>query len=125
MPRVTGDFAGLLKSAADGAIDLSEAAFALRACVGVVIATADYPRANTPVSGLPHDVDLGSDAQIFWGNSKVENGSVSSGGGRVLTVTGLGNDLPSARQRAYDAVHALAGRMHARNLTFRTDIGKF
>jgi phosphoribosylamine--glycine ligase len=125
MPRVTGDFAALLKSAADGAIDLSEAAFALRACVGVVLATADYPRANTPVSGLPHDVDLGPDAQIFWGNSKVENGSVSSGGGRVLTVTGLGNDLNAARSRAYDAVQALAGRMHARDLTFRTDIAKF
>jgi phosphoribosylamine--glycine ligase len=70
-------------------------------------------------------VDLGVDAQVFWGNSKTENGSVSSGGGRVLTVTGLGNDLNAARSRAYDAVQALAGRMHARDLTFRTDIAKF
>ncbi len=125
MPRVTGDFAALLKSAADGALDLSTAAFATRACVGVVVASADYPRTSTPVSGLPLDVDLGLDAQVFWGGSTVENGTVSSGGGRVLTVTGLGNDLVAARLRAYDAVHDLAARINARDLTYRTDIAKF
>jgi phosphoribosylamine--glycine ligase len=90
-----------------------------------VIATADYPRSSTPVSGLPLDVDLGLDAQVFWGGSKVEDGAVSSGGGRVLTVTGLGNDLVAARLRAYDAVHDLAARINVRDLTYRTDIAKF
>lgn len=124
MPRVTGDLAALLKSAADGALDLSAAAFATRACVGVVIASADYPRSSTPVGGLPVDVDLGLDAQVFWGGSTIEDGTISSGGGRVLTVTGLGNDLISARLRAYDAVHDLAARINARELTYRTDIAK-
>jgi phosphoribosylamine--glycine ligase len=125
MPRVTGDFAALLKSAADGALDLSAAAFATRACVGVVIASADYPRSSTPIAGLPVNVDLGLDAQVFWGTSSVKDGSVSSAGGRVLTVTGLGNDLASARLRAYDAVQELAGRIDAAgDLTYRTDIAK-
>lgn len=125
MPRVTGDFAALLKSAADGAVDVSAAAFATRACVGVVLATADYPRSNTPIAGLPPDVELGLDAHVFWGGSTIDNGSVSSGGGRVLTVTGLGNDLPSARRRAYDAVQELASRLGSRDLTYRTDIAQF
>ncbi len=76
MPRVTGDFAALLKSAADGALDLSAASFAARACVGVVVATADYPRSSTPLSGLPRDVDLGLDAQVFWGGSSVDGGTI-------------------------------------------------
>jgi phosphoribosylamine-glycine ligase len=43
----------------------------------------------------------------------------------VLTVTGLGNDLASARLRAYDAVQELAGRIDAAgDLTYRTDIAK-
>jgi phosphoribosylamine---glycine ligase len=126
MPRVTGDFAELLKSAADGAIDLSAAAFAARACVGVVLATAEYPRSSTPIDGLPANIDLGLDAQAFWGGSKVQNGNVASGGGRVLTVTGLGDDLTLARQRAYDAVRDLAGRINAPGrLSYRTDIAKF
>ncbi|HEV3153316.1 MAG TPA: phosphoribosylamine--glycine ligase [Candidatus Baltobacteraceae bacterium] len=124
MPRVTGDFAELLMSAAGGAIDLSAASFASRACVGVVLATADYPRTSTPIDALPADVDLGLDAQAFWGTSTVaDDGTVSSGGGRVLTVTGLGNDLESARTRAYDAVRDLATRIPNRDLlTYRSDI---
>lgn len=127
MPRVTGDFAELLKSAADGALDLSAAAFAARACVGVVLATADYPRTSGPIDGLPANVVLGLDAHAFWGGSKTgENGLVSSSGGRVLTVTGLGDDLNLARARAYDAVHDLASRIDAPGrLTYRTDIAHF
>ncbi|HLI94937.1 MAG TPA: phosphoribosylglycinamide synthetase C domain-containing protein, partial [Candidatus Baltobacteraceae bacterium] len=71
------------------------------------------------------DVDLGLDAQVFWGTSSVTDGSVSSGGGRVLTVTGLGNDLVAARLRAYDAVHDLAARIKSSgDLTYRTDIAR-
>ena len=124
MPRVTGDFAQLLKSAADGVLDLSASGFAARACVGVVLATADYPRSSTPINGLPQNVDLGLDAQAFWGTSTLsDDGTVASSGGRVLTITGLGDDLESARQRAYDAVRDLASRMHAPGaLTYRSDI---
>jgi phosphoribosylamine--glycine ligase len=125
MPRVAGDFAQLLKTAADGAVDLSAASFASRACVGVVIATADYPRSSTPVSGLPKNVECGTDAQVFWGGSSVEDGAVRSGGGRVLTVTGLGDDLESARKRAYDAVRDLASRIdNAQQLSYRSDIAR-
>ncbi len=126
MPRVTGDFAQLLRSAADGALDLSAAGFSARACVGVVLASAHYPSASTPVEGLPRTFDLGPDTQSFWGTSTLENdGEVRSGGGRVLTITGVGSDLDSARARAYTAVRDFAA--HTRNaeqLTYRTDIAK-
>jgi phosphoribosylamine--glycine ligase len=125
MPRVTGDFAQLLKTAADGAVDLSVASFAARACVGVVIATSDYPRSSVPVEGLPQNVDCGVDAQVFWGGSSVQDGAVRSGGGRVLTVTGLGDDLDAARKRAYDAVRHLASRIrNANELSYRSDIAQ-
>jgi phosphoribosylamine---glycine ligase len=124
MPRISGDFAGLLKSAAEGAMDLSLASLSEQHCVGVVLATSDYPRSNTPLAGLNPDVALGHDVQVFWGGSSLENGTVKSGGGRVLTVSALGDDLASARARAYDAVHALAGRIGTNELTYRTDIAK-
>ncbi|HTZ55446.1 MAG TPA: phosphoribosylamine--glycine ligase [Candidatus Acidoferrum sp.] len=124
MPRVSGDFAGLLKSCADGAMDLSLASLSAQECVGVVLATSNYPRSNTPLAGLNPDVALGDGVQAFWGASSLENGTVKSGGGRVLTVSALGDDLATARTRAYDAVHALAGRIGTRDLTYRTDIAK-
>ncbi len=124
MPRVRGDFAGLLKSCADGAMDLSLASLSDQHCVGVVLATSDYPRTSKALAGLNPDVALGEGVQAFWGGSSLENGTVHSGGGRVLTVSALGDDLATARTRAYDAVRALADRIGTRDLTYRTDIAK-
>ena len=122
MPRINGDFAALLKSAADGAMDLSLASFSAQTCVGVVLATSDYPRTSTPLSGLNPDVSLGEGCQAFWGGTQLDNGTVKSSGGRVLTVTALGDDVASARAHAYEAVKTLAGRIGTRDLTYRTDI---
>ncbi len=124
MPRIGGDFAQLLKSAADGAMDLSLATLSSQSCAGVVLATSDYPRTNTPLRGLSADVSLDEGCQAFWGGSTLVDGKVNTGGGRVLTVTALGDDLERARNRAYDAVKTLARRIGTSSLTYRTDIGK-
>ncbi|HEU5479212.1 MAG TPA: phosphoribosylamine--glycine ligase [Candidatus Tumulicola sp.] len=122
MPRVRGDFAALLRSAADGAMDLSLAALSAQSCAGVVLATSDYPRSSTPLAGLTADVSLPEGCQAFWGGSRRVDGTVEAGGGRVLTVTALGDELDEARRRAYEAVRALAGRLGSSALTYRTDI---
>jgi phosphoribosylamine---glycine ligase len=122
LPRIGGDFAQLLQSVAGGAMDLSLATFSQQRCVGVVLATQDYPRSNTALAGLNADVSLGDGCRAFWGASRRENGTVSTGGGRVLTVTALGDDLGEARTRAYASVKELAGRLGTNALTYRTDI---
>ncbi len=124
MPRVAGDFAELLASAAEGAMDLSLASLSSTACVGVVLATTDYPRSSTPLHGLNPDVGLGKGCQAFWGATKLAGGTVEASGGRVLTVTATGEGVEDARTRAYEAVRALAGRLGAAGLTFRTDIAR-
>jgi phosphoribosylamine---glycine ligase len=122
LPRIGGDFALLLESVAQGAMDLSLTTTSQQYCVGVVLATSDYPRSNTPLVGLSPDVSLGDGCRAFWGASQRVDGTVGSGGGRVLTVTALGDDLTAARSHAYDAVKRLAGRLGTDALTYRTDI---
>jgi phosphoribosylamine--glycine ligase len=113
MPRINGDFALFLKSAADGMLDPGAASLSERSCVGVVLASADYPRTSAAVPDLPHDLALPEKVHAFWG----------AGSGRVLTVSALGDDLSSARTRAYDAVRDLTQRFgSATGLTFRRDI---
>jgi phosphoribosylamine--glycine ligase len=122
LPRIGGDFAALLASVARGSMDLSLASETHESCVGVVLATSDYPRSNTPLKGLHADVSLSDGCRAFWGASQLDDGEVSTGGGRVLTVTALGDDLADARLRAYQAVKDLAGRLGTGALTYRTDI---
>ena len=125
MPRVRGDFARLLKSAADGALDERAASFDGDACVGVVLASSDYPRKSTPLKDLSSDVALAPGRVAFWGASTLRDGVVDAGGGRVLTVTALGSDLAAARTNVYDAVNELAHRMGSGvSLSFRSDIAK-
>jgi phosphoribosylamine--glycine ligase len=123
MPRVRGDLARLLKSAADGALDPDAASFDGDPCVGVVLATADYPRSSTPLRDLSADVALGAGRAAFWGASTLRDGVVDANGGRVLTVTALGSELRDARANAYAAVDELAHRMGAGvSLSYRSDI---
>ncbi len=122
MPRLNGDVAALLYSCADGAMDVSTATLSPNACVGVVLATNEYPRANTALKHLNPDVSLPEGSQAFWGGSTLEDGGVSTGGGRVLTVTALGETIADARASAYDAVRTLAAKIGTTQLTYRTDI---
>jgi phosphoribosylamine---glycine ligase len=122
LPRISGDFAALLASTSRGAMDLSLATMSNRHSVGVVLATSDYPRSNTPLAGLNPDVTLGEECRAFWGSSSLASGHVNSGGGRVLTVVALGDELSQARERAYAGVARLAGSLGTAALTYRTDI---
>jgi phosphoribosylamine--glycine ligase len=125
MPRVDGDFARYLKSAADGSVEHDAVTWSNDACVGVVLATSRYPYENTAVRGLPSDLTLGSDAIGFWGTSTRENGTVASPGGRVLTVAARGADVDAARARAYAAISALKARFPSGTpLAYRSDIAR-
>ena len=72
MPRVTGDFARYLASAAEGALELDAARFSDDACVGVTLTTDRYPYENTKLSGLPATLQLPEHVTAFWGTSTRE-----------------------------------------------------
>ncbi len=122
MPRVRGDFAAYLASAARGALEPDLAYVADVSCVGVVLASAEYPTRSTPIHGLPADVTLAAGA-AFWGASASTESGVDAAGGRVLTVSATGATLALAREQAYANVAELATRFGAQQLSYRRDIG--
>jgi phosphoribosylamine---glycine ligase len=126
MPRVNGDFARCLKSAADGALEVGAATWSEDACAGVVLATSRYPYENTKVTGLPADLALPDGVVAFWGTSKREpDGGVSSPGGRVLTVSARAATVAAARARAYEAIGELKKRFPPGTpLAYRSDIAR-
>ena len=123
VPRVKGDFARLLASAAEGAVELDAASFSDDACVGITIATRDYPRTSTPLRGLRATFDLDPDTAVFWGNSTARDGKVDAGGGRVLTVTATAPTIAQARTQAYRGLAAVGEQIGVADLlSFRSDI---
>lgn len=84
--------------------------------VTVVLAAENYP--GRPRVG---DVITGSDTEgvLHAGTSRRDDGAVISSGGRVLSVVGIGADLPAAR----DAAYGVLASVRLPGSHFRSDIG--
>ncbi|MFI1992579.1 phosphoribosylamine--glycine ligase [Actinoplanes sp. NPDC020271] len=108
--------AGLLKAAATGTLaEHPPLRWHDGSAITVVVASHNYP--GTPRTG---DVITGAEVPgvIHAGTARNEAGELISAGGRVLSVTATGSDLPSAR----DAAYALVSGVSLPGAQFRTDI---
>ena len=76
----------------------------------------EQPRKGDLISALPADAD---DAVVFHAGTTRREQQLFTSGGRVLCVTALGENLRSARRRAYEAV----GQVRFDGAQFRGDIG--
>ena len=93
-----------------------------RAAVATVLAAAGYP--DKPRLGAPVDVprDLESGTLVFHaGTSRAPDGTLRVGGGRVLTVTGLGDTVAAAREQSAHGCELVTfdGKTHRRDIAWR------
>ncbi|WP_370085471.1 phosphoribosylamine--glycine ligase [Streptacidiphilus sp. MAP12-16] len=123
LARLKTPLNGLLHAAATGRLaDFPTLRWREGAAVTVVIAAEGYPeapRSGDPITGLAEAEAADGTAYVLHaGTVLADDGAVLSAGGRVLSVTATGKDLPQARERAYAATAriTLAGSHH------RTDI---
>ena len=118
LPLLGGDLAAIALAATRGRIADAELAILAGAACTVVIAAAGYPAdpRTGDVVTLPTDQQLAG-ALLF--PAGMCDGRTS--GGRVLAVTGLGDDLAAARQRAYAAIEHVdfAGMQYRRDIGWR------
>ncbi len=109
LPRLRSDLLPALLAACDGEL----ANFSLRwrdeACVAVVIAAKGYPtdpEHGSVIAGLDAAAAMPG-ALVFHAGTRQDGDQLVADGGRVLTLVGLGADLPAARDAAYHAVRAI------------------
>jgi phosphoribosylamine--glycine ligase len=106
MARWQGDLAGPLAAAAQGDLGGATVELSGESAVTVVVAAPDYPAssdyAGAPISGIDEAEQTG--AHVFHGGTAMRDGHVVTNGGRILSVTALGNSVREARERAYAAV---------------------
>ena len=119
LPRLEGDFLGALAAAATGTLDGAELSAGPQGAVTVVLAGPGYPeepQAGAPIAGIEEAEAAGG--LVFHAGTALRDGKLVSAGGRVLNVTGLGDSLPEARERAYTALE----QIDLPGAQFRTDI---
>ena len=120
----------LLRGAANGTLaEVGLPQWAGGSAVAVVMASAGYPATSS--SG---DRILGVDAAnaiegvdvIHAGTALDADGHLVTAGGRVLAVTGVGEDLEQARVRAYSGVDAIImeGGQHRTDIALKAQLGE-
>jgi phosphoribosylamine--glycine ligase len=119
--RMKSDIVPVLQACIQGTLSQSKIDWDPRASVCVVMASKGYPGSyekGKPIRGLDH-VEGMDDVFVFHAGTAFEQGRVVTNGGRVLGVTGLGEDISKAIERTYEAVQKISWD----GVHYRRDIG--
>jgi phosphoribosylamine--glycine ligase len=109
LPLVDGDLLGALAAAAEGSLGTMDLPVADRAAVTVVVAADGYPEATdagSPILGVEDAEATG--ALVFHAGTAARAGALVTNGGRILGVTGVGDDLAEARRSAYEGAELIS-----------------
>lgn len=119
LPLLENDLAELLLAVDRRQLDRVTPAWRAGAAAAVVLAAPGYPgayRRNLPIE-LPDERE--EDAWVFHAGTRREGGRLLSTGGRVLAVTAVDVNLPSAIAKAYREI----SRIEMPGAVYRHDIG--
>ena len=93
------------------------------AAVTTVLASGGYPGSyeKGKVIQLPGELEASEDVLVFHAGTARKNGQLVTDGGRVLAVTGLGNDFETAAAASRNAAERITfeGRQYRRDIGWR------
>jgi phosphoribosylamine--glycine ligase len=120
-PRMRSDLVDLIEACIDGKLRGKGIDWDKKAAVCVVLASGGYP-GSYEVGKRIYGVEEASameDVIVFHAGTSRRDGDLVTSGGRVLGVVGMGEDIPSAIRRSYEAV----GKIRFEGMHYRRDIG--
>jgi phosphoribosylamine--glycine ligase len=119
--RLRSDLAGLLMASRDGRLANVDVHWTPNPAVCVVLTSKGYPakpEVDKTITGYEAVEALGG-VKIFHAGTRVKDHQLLTAGGRVMGVTAIAEDLPSAIQRAYAGV----SKLQFEGMHYRKDIG--
>ena len=119
MARLKTDLVSVMEHAVAGTLNEVKLDWDRRTALGVVMAAGGYPdapRKNDVISGIPEETEH---SMTFHAGTKLDNKTLTTQGGRVLCVVGLGDSVRVAQKHAYDALY----KIQFEGMQFRRDIG--
>jgi len=122
MPLMTSSVSDMFYKAATNKLSEIKVEFSSQFAVGVVMASGNYPYANSkPAEIIVDDVhheEIEKFTHISYAGVSLQEGVLYADGGRVLVCVGLGDTIKQARDRAY----LRCGQVHFAGKKLRTDI---
>jgi len=118
-PRLKTDLLSILIATANSSLFEHHIEFDKQVATTVMMVSKGYPEAYEKgkiIAGF-NDVD---NAIVFHAGTKQKGNDIVTNGGRVITVTGMGNTMEEALNHSYENIQ----KINFEGKTFRKDIGK-
>jgi phosphoribosylamine--glycine ligase len=119
LPRIKNDFLEMMISTANQSLGNTNLKLDLKTASTVVMVSGGYPKEyekGLEINGIPKD---SQDSIVFHAGTKNLNGKTVTNGGRVLSVTSIGNDFKEALKKSYDTIE----KIDYQKKYYRKDLG--
>lgn len=119
LPRLENDIVDIFEKTMDGSLKEEDLKWTDKKCVTVVLTSKGYPVEYEKGKEITGTEELDKDIILFHNGTKMEDGKLLTNGGRVLSVTALGDTLKEAREKVYKNID----KIKFDGLCYRKDIG--
>ena len=119
LPRIKNDFLEMMISTANQSLGNTNLKLDLKTASTVVMVSGGYPKEyekGLEINGIPKD---SQDSIVFHAGTKNLNGKTVTNGGRVLSVTSIGNDFKEALKKSYETIE----KIDYQKKYYRKDLG--
>jgi len=118
LPRIECDLLDLFQAGFSNQLHSFDVKISKNAAATVVLVSEGYPEVyekGFPIIGIENV----HQAIVFHAGTTIKDYQLVTNGGRVMAITGMGENLKAALAKSYDAIE----RIRFKGIQFRTDIG--
>ena len=120
LPRMESDLLLAIEKSLDGSLEREDLKWKKEKCWTVILTSRGYPKnyeKGKEISGID---SVDKDIYVYHNNTKVNGSKILTDGGRVLSVTALGNSYDEIREKVYRNIEKISFETKQ----YRKDIGK-
>lgn len=118
IPRIKTDLVRLFSAAAKGTLDKIKLSITEKHAVTTMVVAGGYPE-EYKKGDLMEIPDAPNDTIVFHAGTKAQDDKITTNGGRVIALTGMGRTMVSAIEKS----QKLARKVKFKNRYYRKDIG--
>ena len=120
MPRLDSDIVDLFLKTIDGTLEDKDLSWIDQSCLTLILTSKGYPGEYNKGYEIKGVEELDQSIIVFHNGTIYRNEKLLTNGGRVMSVTNLGETLEQARNKIYNNVK----RIQFKGICYREDIGK-
>lgn len=120
LPRMESDLLLAIEKSLDGSLEREDLKWKKEKCLTVILTSRGYPKNYEKGKEITGIDSVDKDIYVYHNNTKINGSKILTDGGRVLSVTALGNSYDEIREKVYRNIEKISFETKQ----YRKDIGK-